>query len=99
MKKFWLWSIIGSLGVAAVIILLWSVKIIGWTDDGASRRALAGSGYTNIQIKGYPLFGVGCSHTDSVRTKFEATSSTGAKITGVVCKGWGLGKASTVRTF
>jgi hypothetical protein len=96
MKKFWLWS---SVGVGSIAVFLWMTGIIGWTDNGATRRALAGSGYTNVQIKGYPLFGIGCDHTDTVRTKFEATSSTGVKITGVVCKGWGFGKASTIRTF
>lgn len=63
------------------------------TDETNSRRTLDNSGYTDIHIKGYELFG--CGKDDTFSTGFTAKNPQGKTVSGVVC--CGFLKSCTVR--
>ena len=66
----------------------------GCTNKDGAQRVLHQQGYTDIQIKGYAVWG--CSEDGSVKTAFKATSPNGNRVEGVVCEGL-LFKGKTVR--
>ncbi|MET3232228.1 UNVERIFIED_ORG: hypothetical protein ABIC54_004433 [Burkholderia sp. 1263] len=74
--------------VLAVLTLL-----AACTDETAARKALAGSGFTDINITGYSYFG--CDKHDTFSTGFEARGPSGQFVSGVVCSGWM--KGATIR--
>lgn len=83
-----------------VTLLIIIALFFGCTDEEASRRALEGAGYTNIQFNGRSWGG--CSQDDATCTKFSATGPRGALVTGAVGCGGGSGcgqKGCTIRTF
>ena len=69
------------------------VALSGCTSKSDTERALAGAGYTDVQITGYRFFG--CRKDDMFHTGFSATGPTGQKVSGVVCSAFL--KGSTIR--
>jgi hypothetical protein len=63
------------------------------TAPNTAERTLVANGYTDVEIRGYALFG--CGEDDQFRTKFRATAPSGMTVDGVVCGG--LFKGSTIR--
>ena len=80
--------------INTTIILALAIMAAACSDAPAAQKALAGAGYTNIQIHGWGV--LGCSEDDQFRTKFTAIGPTGVQVTGVVCSGWL--KGATIRT-
>lgn len=78
------------------LLLIAALGLMGCTDAENAQKLLEKQGYTDIQIKGYTLFG--CSEKDFQRTEFKAKTITGQDIEGVVCSGLFF-KASTVRFY
>lgn len=75
-------------------LLLVAIALAGCSSANDANKALKGAGYTDIQIKGYAIFG--CSEDDSFHTEFTAKGPTGQPVEGVVCSGWL--KGGTIRT-
>lgn len=75
------------------LLTLVAVALVGCTDSDVANKALAGAGYTDIEITGYAFFG--CSEDDAVHTGFKAKGLNGAPVEGVVCSGWL--KGATIR--
>ena len=78
-----------TLIIAGTILLF----VSACTDPKGTENILLSSGYSNIKINGYSIWG--CAEEDMFKTKFTATSSNGNVVNGVVCKG--LLKGSTIR--
>ena len=76
------------------IILAAAIALAGCTNADGTRRVLEAQGFTNIEVKGYSLFG--CSKDDTYHTAFEATGPSGKRVSGVVCAGLFF-KGATVR--
>lgn len=74
-------------------LCLASIFLAGCTNSSEAQRALEGSGYTDVKIKGYAFFG--CGQGDSFHTGFEAKGPTGRSVQGVVCSG--VFKGATIR--
>lgn len=75
---------------------LWALVMmvcVGCADPDASRIALEGAGYSQIQMTGYELFG--CSKDDLFHDGFTARGMNGKQVEGVVCSG--LLKGATIR--
>jgi len=67
--------------------------LVGCSAPGSAVETLTEQGYTNIETHGHAWFA--CSQDDVFKTKFTATSPSGHKVKGAVCKGWL--KGSTIR--
>ncbi|RQR87684.1 MULTISPECIES: hypothetical protein [unclassified Burkholderia] len=67
--------------------------LAGCTDEPAARRALVASGFRDVKITGWQMFG--CDKHDTFATGFEARGPTGQFVSGVVCSGWM--KGATIR--
>ena len=78
----------------AVLVVAATVSICGCTSGDTATRALHGAGYKDVEITGYRVFG--CSEDDNFHTGFEATGSSGQRVSGVVCSGFF--KGATIRT-
>lgn len=76
--------------IALILVL---VALAGCTDEGAARKALDGSGFTDVKITSYAYFG--CGKEDTFHTGFEARGPSGQFVDGVVCSGWM--KGATIR--
>jgi hypothetical protein len=77
-----------------IALILASVAMLAaCTDETAARKALAGSGFTDVKITGYAYFG--CDKHDTFHTGFEARGPSGQFAEGVVCSGWM--KGATIR--
>lgn len=72
---------------------LFTLALSACTDDDATRRTLVSSGYTEIVVTGYEMFG--CGKDDTYVTGFRAKNPNGVQVTGVVC--CGVMKSCTVR--
>jgi hypothetical protein len=79
-----------------VLALVAALALSACTDTKGAQDALEDAGYTQIKITGYQFFA--CSQDDTYATGFEATSSAGHRVSGVVCAGF-LFKGATIRTF
>lgn len=77
--------------IIAILIAAACVAACSSSDDAT--RALNAAGFTDITTHGYAVFG--CSDSDDFATKFEATSPSGKRVTGVVCSG--VFKGATIR--
>lgn len=77
-----------------LILVVFGLFASGCTDAEATKRALAGAGYTNVQTGGYAFFGG--SKEDFYNTKFTATGPNGKPVSGVVSKGL-LFRGATIR--
>lgn len=75
------------------MILIITVLLVGCTNAEQSTRALEASGYKEISMNGYTLFG--CDDKDTFRDSFTAKGANGKYVEGVVCSGWF--KGSTIR--
>lgn len=75
------------------LILTVATMLAACTDETAARKALAGSGFTDVQLTGYTYFG--CGKEDTFHTGFEARGPSGQFVNGVVCSGWM--KGATIR--
>ena len=53
------------------------------SDVDEARMVLEYDGYTDIQITGFAP--MGCPDSDDNATRFDATSPTGKRVTGIVC--------------
>lgn len=84
---------VGGLIVVFIIIFVLSFSLRGCTDEEGAQRVLQQNGYTNITITGY-RWGMG-GENDTYVTGFEATSPSGARVSGAVCSG--MFKGSTIR--
>jgi len=84
---------VGGLIVVAIIIVVLCFSLRGCTDEDGARRVLQQNGYKDITITGY-RWGMG-GEKDTYVTGFEATSPSGARVSGAVCSG--LFKGSTIR--
>jgi len=74
-------------------LTMFALILLACTDEGATRKTLLDSGYSDITLKGYqPL---ACSQDDSYSTGFTAKNPTGRTVSGVVC--CGFFKSCTVR--
>lgn len=60
---------------------------------GKMEKALTQQGYTNIEYKGYSIFG--CSDKDTFHAEFTATSPEGKQVQGIACSGYF--KGTTIR--
>jgi hypothetical protein len=76
---------------AKLVIVL--VIATACTDESGATRALQSSGFSDITITGYEVFG--CGKDDLSATGFRAKSPVGRPVSGVVC--CGLLKGCTVR--
>lgn len=69
-----------------IMVSLLSLFLFSCTDEAATLRTLDNAGYSDVQTKGYSLWG--CSDRDTFQTKFIARNYLGKKVSGVVCCGW-----------
>lgn len=76
-----------------LIIIAMYIFICNCSRPQEAREALYQSGYDDIEITGWKVFG--CDEKDFFRTGFKATSPRGSKVDGVVCSGWF--KGATIR--
>lgn len=74
-----------------------ALLLSGCTDPDGAKKVLDQNGYKDVHATGYSWFG--CGKEDVYRTEFTATSQSGSAVNGVVCSGWGWGKAYTIRFF
>ena len=66
------------------------------TNESAARKTLKASGYSQIEITGWSMFG--CGKDDGTCTGFRAVGPTGVAVEGVVgCGFWGWQKGGTLR--
>jgi len=84
-------ALIGFLVVLGILFIALFTK--GCTNEHAARKTLEQSGYSDIQVGGYDLFGCGKENTC---TKFRAKGPTGKLAKGAVGCGW-FAKHCTVR--
>lgn len=78
------------LALAAIVLLC------ACTDEDASIRTLKSAGYTDVSAGGYAWYG--CGEDDTSATKFTAKNPAGARVSGIVCCGWGpFSKSCTIR--
>jgi hypothetical protein len=80
----------------AVLVFISTTLLFSCTDEEASRRALEGAGYREIQFEGYST--VKCGQGDHSCTVFTAIGPTGREVHGAVGCGMGCGKGCTIRT-
>ncbi len=79
--------------------LIFAIALVGTLtaclpmSDERARRALEGSGITDIQIGGMAI--LGCGEKDTFRSKFTGKDARGRPVSGAVCGG--LFKGATVR--
>ena len=78
--------------VIAALLVLALAGCLPMSDERA-RRALEGSGITDIQIGGMAI--LGCGEKDTFRSKFTGKDSKGNAVSGSVCGG--IFKGATVR--
>jgi len=69
-----------------IILISITALLMSCTDEKGAKKTLENSGYTNVSVGGYGLFGG--SKDDVYCTKFTATSPNGNRVTGVVTSGW-----------
>jgi hypothetical protein len=82
-----------SLALAAV-----ALGLAACSDPAGAERALKQQGYVAIETTGYSW--TGCGEGDTYATGFNARTSAGYQVEGVVCSGWSwFSKGSTIRTF
>lgn len=82
-----------QLAILVAFIVIMITCLSNCTDKDGAIRILQQQGYTDIVITGGRFFGR--SSGDVYCTGFEATSSNGTRVSGVVTKGWV--KGSTIR--
>lgn len=75
-----------KLMLAAIIAL----SLTACTQPDSAKKALEQSGYTDVKMDGYAVFG--CGKDDSFHDKFVAKGPTGQVVSGVVCGGFLKGK-------
>jgi hypothetical protein len=87
-----------------MVLFIVIALIFGCTNteaETATRRALEGAGYTNIELRGFSWGG--CAEDDVSCTEFAATGPSGISVTGAVgCRSSLSGcsiKGCTIRTF
>lgn len=80
-------------GIAAMLLLMFASLMAGCTDTGRATRVLADAGYKSVRLTGYSF--LLCGKDDDFSTGFEATSPSGALVSGAVCSGWF--KGATIR--
>lgn len=78
-----------------IILLAALAAVAGCTDPEGAKKALAGAGYSRIEITGYSFFS--CSKDDARSTGFKAVGPSGVQVSGAVCSGL-IFKNSTIRT-
>jgi len=76
------------------LVTLTGMSMTGCTNAPTATRILEDQGYADIHMTGYRFFA--CSDDDWYHSGFEAVTSSGKHVTGVVCQGL-LFKASTIR--
>ena len=76
-----------------ILILLFSIFLVGCTNSDATINTLEKSGYTDITTGGYDF--LGCGQDDLSSTKFEAINPSGQNVSGTVC--CGIFKKCTIR--
>lgn len=76
------------------MFLLFTLMILGCSDESSARRTLHKAGYTDVQITGYDPFE--CGDDDSFHTGFIAKNPRGETVSGTVCCGW-MTKGCTIR--
>lgn len=77
-----------------LLVIISLCLLSGCSNQSDVERALQNSGYTNIRTNGYDWFA--CGRDDFYSTKFTATNSAGAQVSGTVCSGL-LFKGATIR--
>lgn len=75
------------------VVAVFAILMSGCTKPDESTRALEASGYRDIVITGYDIFG--CDEKDLFHTSFKAVGADGKAVNGVVCGG--IFKGSTIR--
>lgn len=80
------------------VVIALSALLSACSDQDGAQRILEGQGYTEIQMLGSPWF-AGCSKEDLYVDEFRATNFAGKPSHGVVCSGWGWGKATTIHLY
>ncbi len=78
-----------------ILALIAVMSLSACTDPEGAIRTLDAHGFKDIHMTGYRW--TGCGRNDAYHTGFSATALNGRRVTGVVCSGWGWGKAFTVR--
>ena len=71
-----------SLTITSLVILFF---MVGCTNEEGTLEFLRDQGYTDIEVGGHCW--VSCSEDDRVSTAFEATNSSGIRVSGCVCEG------------
>ena len=75
------------------VIIALAIGLVGCSSRNSTIETLTEQGYTNIETHGHAWFA--CSEDDVFATKFTATSPSGHRVEGAVCKGWF--KGATIR--
>lgn len=77
-----------------ILIALLYLFFLGCTSKSDTIRTLTAAGYSDIQVKGWDVFG--CSEDDFFATEFVATNPIGRETRGTVCCGL-IMKSCTIR--
>lgn len=73
-----------------LILAALALSLIACTQPESAQKALEQSGYTDVKMEGYAVFG--CGRDDNFHDKFIAKGPTGQVVSGVVCGGFLKGK-------
>lgn len=78
--------------IAVLMIPVFIIGVVGFTDEESSKKALESQGFTDIRFTGKKSFDC---ESELFRTGFNAKNTQGKEVSGTVC--CGLLKSCTVR--